>query len=479
MNTISSIFIKNSGKYGLGIVLAKFGGFITLPIYFKYLTIEDFGIISVFQAILVFLNPLYSLILCDSVARFYYEWKDEIKKKKISSIFLSSILFSIILSIIFYFFGKMFVIFFFDIQSYDYIIPLLITTAFFNNLSLIPIVILKANQEIKKYNVLVLLTFFINSTISLVLIIIFELGVLGYLYGTLISTLLLGFYYFFYMTKKFGIYLNFKLLNDSFKFSLPLLPAGIIENLSNSLDRILLTYIFDLKIVGIYDLANRIGTIIQAVNQSIKSAWVPLIFDETTSVNKIKTGPKVYAYLSVYYVSFMIFICMGIFLFSDLLYFLFDDQKFKEVLIYLPFIISLYFVQSVSTALSRGIDIAKKTSYSILIQIFGILILGVLILIFAESMSFSTFLFIFLVSNILKYSYAIYLSYKFYPRPLLFYNYLKLFVISSLIILLSILLKRNMFYQDLIINTMLFLPFIYFLLKINKVNFSNFFNLKK
>ena len=34
---------------------------------------------------------------------------------------------------------------------YLYLIPLIIITAFFNNLSLIPIVILKANQEIKKY----------------------------------------------------------------------------------------------------------------------------------------------------------------------------------------------------------------------------------------------------------------------------------------------------------------------------------------
>ena len=50
-----SSLLKNTSYYSIGIILPKVAGFILLPIYTTYLSIEDFGIVAAMNVLYAFL----------------------------------------------------------------------------------------------------------------------------------------------------------------------------------------------------------------------------------------------------------------------------------------------------------------------------------------------------------------------------------------------------------------------------------------
>lgn len=437
MKNITINFFKNSGKYGIGILLSRIGSIITLPIFFHYLTFEDFGLISIFQAIQSMLIPLLSLSLSDSISRFYFDWNEEDKSKNITTIWLFSIFVSFFVCLFFLIFGKYLYNNFFQNNKYLDLWPLIILSLFLNNLSLIPLVIIRAKQEINKFNFLNLFSYALTSSSALLLIIKYSMLARGFIYANILSSVFMGIYYIFYIIKNYKIYFSIKLIINPLKYSIPLLPSAIVDNFYNTVDKYTLNRIFNLEILGIYDLANRLGSIIGSINQALKSVWVPLIFSITTKENK-ENSPTQYSSLSFLYVTFIASICLSFYFLSDLFLIIFYNKPdIIKVLNYLPYIIIIYFTQSITTALGRGIDISKKTYYSIIIPIFGLIIFFTLLFFVENSITLSKFLLILLFSTIARSSLQIYFSYKFFPRPYLFKKYIQLFLLLSIFILIN------------------------------------------
>ena len=189
MKNITINFFKNSGKYGIGILLSRIGSIITLPIFFHYLNFEDFGLISIFQAIQSMLIPLLSLSLSDSISRFYFDWSEDEKSKNITTIWLFSIFVSIFVCLIFLIFGKYLYSNFFQSNKYFDLWPLIILSLFLNNLSLIPLVIIRAKQEINKFNFLNLFSYALTSSSALLLIIKYSMLARGFIYANILSSL--------------------------------------------------------------------------------------------------------------------------------------------------------------------------------------------------------------------------------------------------------------------------------------------------
>ena len=423
------------------------------------MSVEEFGVISIFQAILIFLAPLLSLSLSDSVARFYNDWLENERGRNISSIWSLSIIIGFVLCILLSLFGHRVDLFFFENVKFKNLWLVIVGTLFFNNLSLIPTVVIKAEQRIRLFNTLTFLSFVVSTTFSFVCIIIFKQGALGYIYGTCITSGIFGIYYAHFIYKKYGFYLDFSLIRKPFKYSLPLLPSAIIDNFFNSADRFILNRFFGLSTVGLYDLANRLSSSIGSVNQALKSVWVPLIFAETSS-HSSKQGPEVYSRLSFLYVCFMIFIGMGFYLFSDLLVLIFDDTgKFQAVLQYLPFLIIIYVIQSISTALGRGIDIAKRTNFSAIVPLAGLIVFLGLVFFFKTHLTFSVFLIILVGANLFRSLIQIYFSYAFYPRPVYYIKYLLLFSAIALAVIFTSLNKEDTLWIRMFLNFFIYLSF--------------------
>ena len=62
--------LSGSLNYGFASVSAKVVGFLLIPVYTKYLTPEDYGIVELTSTLSVFLIVLYRMGLPGSISRF-------------------------------------------------------------------------------------------------------------------------------------------------------------------------------------------------------------------------------------------------------------------------------------------------------------------------------------------------------------------------------------------------------------------------
>ena len=86
-------FAKTSGIYFAGTVLQKIISFFLLPIYTKYISPKDMGTYDVQLAYVTFLCSVLFLNIWSGLMRYTFEYKDEERKKPITTgmaIFMSS-----------------------------------------------------------------------------------------------------------------------------------------------------------------------------------------------------------------------------------------------------------------------------------------------------------------------------------------------------------------------------------------------------
>ena len=85
-------FFKNSFIYTIGTVLTRGIGIILVPIYTRYLSPAEYGIIDLFMILGSIIALTIALEIHQAVVRFYQDTEDEIKKMQyVSSAFMFSI----------------------------------------------------------------------------------------------------------------------------------------------------------------------------------------------------------------------------------------------------------------------------------------------------------------------------------------------------------------------------------------------------
>ncbi|MGZ5280536.1 MAG: lipopolysaccharide biosynthesis protein, partial [Pseudobdellovibrionaceae bacterium] len=70
-------FFSNASFYAIGSALVRVGSLIALPLYWRVLTPEDFGLIALSQIIIQLLVSILDLGLSGSIQRHFFEWKAE------------------------------------------------------------------------------------------------------------------------------------------------------------------------------------------------------------------------------------------------------------------------------------------------------------------------------------------------------------------------------------------------------------------
>ena len=86
---------SQASVYGFGEILVKATRFLLLPLYLRYMTPADYGLLALANIIPAFLVGILTLLVESSVTRFYYEWEKEDKTRlALTSIWIPSLLWS-------------------------------------------------------------------------------------------------------------------------------------------------------------------------------------------------------------------------------------------------------------------------------------------------------------------------------------------------------------------------------------------------
>lgn len=352
--------IKNMSFYTIGSILPQAAGFILLPIYSRYLTPADYGIVSSMQVLISIFGILFTLAIDKSVYRLYFDYKLEKDKKDfLGTITISLIIIStFFLSFLFVFKDVVGLIFESIEFSPFYIYAIL--TALANVFVLIPKIYFQINEKADKYFYISVLQFLFTTGFVLWFVLGEKLGAAGMLKGQLFGNLIILPFIFYIIYRIINFTFNFKMLKEILLYSLPMIPALLSTWVLNLSDRVFIERYFDLNDVGIYSIGYKIAGLVLVVSAAFYQAYNPIFYKLAGSTNQEKAKKQLVMYNDIYILALLLLVFF-VSLFSKEAIQLLLDKQYLDAYKIVPLIALSYLFYQAGGLLNFMMYQEKKT----------------------------------------------------------------------------------------------------------------------
>ncbi len=353
--------IKDSFNYlSVGLVTNAIIFFI-LPVYTRFLTPADFGIVVLFTMFGNVTVGLISFGLHGATYRYYFKYHDDIDTFKIVN--TNNIIFNLI---VFCFAG--FVI---------WIISGKISQGIFNNrisTSLLKLSFLHGCIEyILNYLIFILIAqtrsravstirvaqALSNAGISLFLLYTCSLTYMARIYAYPITNVILLLVSLYLTKDLFTRKLSGRLFKESMKYAYPNLSLGLIGLVYSSFDKTLLSKYKGLASVGHYNVGERFANIIKTIMDSIEGVWSPFFMRKAHENTLTSKQDIVKSFLEVSFIFMFMGIC--IIYFSEEMIRVLTTKEFYFAMYIVPLYVFYYLFGIIGMLAINQINYSEKT----------------------------------------------------------------------------------------------------------------------
>jgi len=309
--------IKNSFVYLLPFITNTLLPFITLPIFTRILTKEDYGVLALAQVYAVFCVGLANLGMTIAYERNYFQYRDN--PQKTAQLLFSTILFVMINFILFamltYVFRETMARLVIGSAVHGNMLFWTFCAHFFYTISYYYLTYFKNSEVAISFVFYAIGSSLINFIISLYLVAFLRIGVIGIIYAQLSSGTIIFSILSYRFIKAFGISVNKEVLFDSLKIAYPLTPRIFLGVISTQFDKYMIGLLASVGGVGIYSIGQKIATLVFSFMTAIENVFSPQVYKRMFGL-KDKGGEAIGKYLTPFlYIS--IFVALLISLFSE------------------------------------------------------------------------------------------------------------------------------------------------------------------
>ena len=300
--------IKAGSWYTFTNFFVKGLAFITIPIFTRILSTEDYGLVSLYNTWVLILSIVIGLSLNESIRRGKYDFPEEYDQFSSSITALTVIIFSGF----FMLFGLLKT----SMQSIlgfsDLLFYMMLFQAYFTFINDLLITKLRYEYKYKAVSIISIILSIIGIVLSIYLIthVFDESRYIGKIIGNGIPIILLGFIALFYLLNKGRRYFNTIYWKYALILSMPLIIHNLSNVANNQFDRVLINHYIGESATGIYSFAYNIGTIVTVIAVSFSQAWLPWFFEKfkNNEIQVIRNRAKLYrdAFTFVYIIILMV-----------------------------------------------------------------------------------------------------------------------------------------------------------------------------
>ena len=286
---------RNTALFIIGNFTQKILGFFLVPIYTSFMSTEQYGTADLVVTLVSMLWPLCTIVINESCFRFLLD-KNAEKKQIISSCFWINII-GICLFLLISPLG----LFFSTIRGYY---PIIVVYFIVYTIESFLSYTSRGLEKITELVIGGIISTVVTIVCNVLFIVVLDYGVIGYLIGYILGMTASSLWYLF----KVGIAsnlisplkINKNLTRDMIRYSLPMTPNSISWWISNSSDRILVTYYCGAGMNGIYSVAYKIPSLLSVISSVFVNAWQISAVEEFGSEENRRFFSNVYRkYLAV------------------------------------------------------------------------------------------------------------------------------------------------------------------------------------
>ncbi len=360
---------KNSAYYMAAALLPAAVNLFMLPVYSRYLSPSDYGIVALVLSLQSFLPIFLSLKIESSLSRFYFEYKDEQLKVFVTTLFAVLTVVSLVTFAVILFSLNHIVKIVFPQTEHSYYVLFYLgaLTAFFTVFKTAALYLIRVQQKARLAMSVSFAIFIIGLAVSIVEVIILKRGGQGVVEATLITAGAAFFIYLFFIKEFFIWKLDIKMLREPILFSLPIIPHALSGIIFMYSDRIILEKYVVLSAIGLYMFSDKIASVFKMIVNEFNNAFLPYYNQQAKKSVKIaRSESDKMSHIFVYAIVLMVVI-LG--LFSVEIMSLFFDDRYFPVWKMMPLLASAYVFRSLYCFSSSALFFEKKTGMVALITI--------------------------------------------------------------------------------------------------------------
>lgn len=353
---------KGSFLYASGQVLTKASAFLLIPLYTRFLTPDDYGVVGYMQFLLQILSTILMFGFYGAQTRFFYQHKNEPTT-------IGEYLFSINVWLAVVLVPGVVMVLFWGESLYGWIgpkdipyhpfVPLIAWTILFQIVNQLVISFGVARKEYFRTTLLQLLLFALTTGFALFLVVVQELGAEGK-----IRAMLYGQAAFFLMAyptyaKNFIYRIKWRYISFSLSFGVPIVIHLLSGVMHSSIDRAILAEMVPVSELGLYTLGYQVGLVMSIMTTSVNRAWQPSYYELMESDN-IKKDHHIRRTFNLWMILMALMCTLGILWGGDVLQWI-TPSRFHGATRVIPFVLLGYFFHGLYFFAVSPIFFFKKT----------------------------------------------------------------------------------------------------------------------
>ena len=245
----------------LGTVLSRIVGFLMIPLYTRFLTPADYGIMQLLVLTADIIGMVISVGIASSMYRFYFEYEGAAEKNEvISTAILSFGTIGLVSLAGVSLFSKNLSLSLLNSEHYYFYFLISFASLWFNTILEMGYNYLRIEKKSVQFILFSLLKLVAAVALNIYFVAVMKLGVLGILLSTLISTLALNFILTLPLLMR-RIRFSLQKAREMLKYGAPMIPTNLAAFIVHASDRFFIKHFTGLADTGLYSLGYRFGSL--------------------------------------------------------------------------------------------------------------------------------------------------------------------------------------------------------------------------
>jgi O-antigen/teichoic acid export membrane protein len=318
---------RHSAIYGFGSLVSRFIAVLLLPVYTRFLSPADYGLIETLIALSAVLTVLLAAGVKSAFFRFYFDGEDEAGKRRVirTSFWFTMAMGTAGLAAGLVLAGPISELLFDTGEHAD-----LVRAAFVGLWAHVNYEQMTSLFRVEQRSIAFLIATLINLGLTVgatvLLVVVLEKGPIGVIIGNFTGTLLVYAGLLAYRRQELGLEWDRPLLREMNSFGLPLVPSALFLWALNFSDRFFLVKLSGPREVGLYAIGVRLASAIILLLAAFRAAWPAFAY----SIEDDREAARAYSFVLTYLVALTSWMALALGVLAPWLVRLLTTEEFYE-----------------------------------------------------------------------------------------------------------------------------------------------------
>lgn len=352
---------RHSLVYGAGLMLTKAVSFVMLPVYTRYLTPADYGVMTLISMTLDVIAIMAGTKVALGIFRYYHKAETDDDRNAVVSTALWTLSASygvvgVVTCVVADFLSSLV----FSSPQYAPLIRLAGAALALQSTQLVPLAYARLRERSGLFVFANTLKLVVQLGLNIYFIVVLGLGVRGVFLANLVATVVIGLWLVIYVLRHVGFHLSPIATRQLLRYGVPLVGTQLATFIVTFGDRYFLQRAGTVSDVGIYSLAYQFGFLLATVGYiPFEMVWEPMRFEIAKRPDRDELFARGFLYMNVVLITSAVILALFV---PDVLRVM-TTPAFYSAAGLVPIILIGYVLQGWAQIQDTGILISERTMF--------------------------------------------------------------------------------------------------------------------